>query len=295
MDTGLPRRAFFIAHPDVVIDPNIPVPHWPLSLRGKERMNKLLAQLWVNHISAVYCSTEQKAIDGAEILAGQLAIGYQMVHELVTRRLNSARNNLPDSATRAASNSLQDLGIRSLGEIDRSSTGYLPFDEHRTVADLFFAHPCQSIRGWEAANDAQQRIVSAIAAILANDQSAGNIAIVSHGGVGTLYLCHLKGIPISRKEGQPGANGGYYYCFEALSRTLLHSWKVEFTGNNAANVSPHPVCARQAALPKGPSAAQVQACPGRAVQGVRWQMGMGMPILLFPIRSSDWRIKKWEG
>ena len=36
----------------------------------------------------------------------------------------------------------------------------------------------------------------------------GPIVVVSHGGVGTLLLCHLKGVPISRTEEQPGGNGG---------------------------------------------------------------------------------------
>ncbi|MFC0389117.1 histidine phosphatase family protein [Muricoccus vinaceus] len=42
----------------------------------------------------------------------------------------------------------------------------------------------------------------------------GDIAIVSHGGVGALLLCHLKGVPISRAEDQPGAGGGCVYSFD---------------------------------------------------------------------------------
>jgi hypothetical protein len=94
MGGGTVRLVYFITHPDVVIDPEVPVPQWHLSQRGRERMKKLLAQPWVEGIGAVYCSTEQKAIDGAEILAAHLSIGYEMVEEL--------------------------------GEIDRSATGYLP-------------------------------------------------------------------------------------------------------------------------------------------------------------------------
>ena len=32
---------YFITHPDVVIDPDVPVPQWPLSAQGKERMKKI--------------------------------------------------------------------------------------------------------------------------------------------------------------------------------------------------------------------------------------------------------------
>lgn len=36
---------YFITHPDVVIDPNVRVPQWPLSARGKERMKKMMMYL----------------------------------------------------------------------------------------------------------------------------------------------------------------------------------------------------------------------------------------------------------
>ncbi len=184
---------YFITHPNVIINPAIPVPQWPLSDRGRERMTKLLAQPWIENIGAIYCSTEQKAIDGAEILARHRAIGYEMLAEL--------------------------------GEIDRSSTGYLPPDEHEATASLFFAHPGESVRGWETAQAAQQRIVQAVASVIEHDHGSRDIAIVSHGAVGTLYLCHLKGRPISLTEGPPGTSGGCFFCFDALSRTLVHEWR----------------------------------------------------------------------
>jgi broad specificity phosphatase PhoE len=150
------RSVYFITHPDVVIDPAVPVPQWPLSPRGKERMKELLTQPWMDSISSIYCSTEQKAIDGAEVLARHLTIGYEMIEEL--------------------------------GEIDRSATGYLPKEEHAATAEAFFTHPEMSVRGWEKAVDAQRRIVRAVERVIEGDRGEGNIAIVSHGGVGTLYL-----------------------------------------------------------------------------------------------------------
>lgn len=156
-------------------------------------MKILLAKPWINNISSIYCSTEQKAIDSAEILAEHLSIGFEMFNEL--------------------------------GEIDRSSTGYLLHDEHEATKNRFFVNPDRSIRGWETAYEAQQRIVRAIETIIENDKSDRDIAIVSHGGVGALYLCHLKSCQISIREEQPSTNGGNYYCFDAQSRSLLHGWK----------------------------------------------------------------------
>ena len=63
-----------ISHPDVRIDPAVPVPRWPLSARGWARMKWLVAQPWIEGISAIHCSTEQKAVDGAETLARCLDI-----------------------------------------------------------------------------------------------------------------------------------------------------------------------------------------------------------------------------
>jgi broad specificity phosphatase PhoE len=186
------RTVYFISHPDVVISPDVPITRWPLSERGRARMVAALAQPWVAGISAVYCSTEQKAIDGAQVLAGHRGLG-------VTR-------------------------VEALGENDRSSTGYLPRAEFETVADAFFAQPGQSVRGWETAAAAQARIVGAVASIAAADASAGAVALVSHGAVGALLYCHLAGLPISRRWDQPANGGGNYFSLQWGAVPQVHAW-----------------------------------------------------------------------
>jgi broad specificity phosphatase PhoE len=81
------------------------------------------------------------------------------------------------------------------------------------------------VRGWERAIDAQQRIVRAIERAHALVSSPQPVAIVSHGGVGTLLLCHLKGVAISRREEQPGTAGGNYFAFALPAGTLVHGWR----------------------------------------------------------------------
>ena len=122
--------------------------------------------------------------------------------------------------------SLSPVTIAELGENDRSSTGYLPKREFEATADLFFAHPEESVRGWERAVDAQRRIVAAMEHVIAKAQGHGNIAVISHSGVGALLLCHLKGVPISRAEDQPGAGGGCVYSFDAETRALASGWRL---------------------------------------------------------------------
>jgi broad specificity phosphatase PhoE len=119
---------YLITHPEVVIDPQVPVPQWPLSERGRERMRRCLAQPWIMGIRAVHCSGERKAMDGAAILAQHVGCQPQV--------------------------------WEALGEVDRSSTGYIPREEHEALARLLCARPEESVRGWERASDAQRRISS---------------------------------------------------------------------------------------------------------------------------------------
>jgi hypothetical protein len=87
----------------------------------------------------------------------------------------------------------------ALHENDRSATGFIPPPEFERMADAFFAHPEESVRGWERAVDAQTRIAAAVDELL--DRSPqGTVAFVAHGGVGTLLLCRYLGV---RSAGQP--------------------------------------------------------------------------------------------
>ena len=185
------RRFYFITHPNVVVSRDVPVPRWPLSELGKQRMRAGLRQPWIREVTSIYCSTEQKAIDGAEILATHLGLGVEKVE--------------------------------ALGENDRSATGFLPPEEFERVADEFFGAPEKSVRGWERAVDAQARIVGAVRKIFETDKTVGAIAIVSHGAVGTLLYCDLVGEPIARRWDQPPNGGGNYYRF-TLSPRAAHSW-----------------------------------------------------------------------
>ena len=185
------RSVYFITHPNVVISREVPVTEWPLSELGLSRMSAGLEQSWVREVSAVYCSAERKAIDGARILAQHLALDFTALAEL--------------------------------GENDRSATGFLQPHEFEQVADAFFAHPSESVRGWERAIDAQERIVRAVEHAVRSNSGAGSIAIVSHGAVGTLLYCHFAGEEIDRRWDQPANGGGNFFRF-TLEPPMAHSW-----------------------------------------------------------------------
>lgn len=187
------RQLVFITHPNVVISADVPVPRWPLSERGRERMRLGLRQAWISDVSAIYCSDEQKAIDTAAILAGYRG--------------------------------LRVTEVTALGENDRSATGFLPPSDFERMADAFFAQPDVSVRGWERAIDAQRRIVDAVCTIVQSDSSGRTIAVVSHGAVGTLLYCHLAGEPINRRRDQPANGGGNYFAFTVTPPQVFGWWQ----------------------------------------------------------------------
>jgi len=182
---------YYVTHPQVRIDAAIPVPEWGLSDLGRARAVAMLDQPWVGSIRRIVSSGERKAIETGEILARHLGLAVE-VREL-------------------------------MHENDRSATGFLPPPEFEAVADQFFASPHKSIRGWERAIDAQQRIVSAVEAVL-DEGGTGDMAFVGHGGVGTLLLLSLSGQKISREADQP-AGGGNYFAYDIGARRVIHGWR----------------------------------------------------------------------
>jgi broad specificity phosphatase PhoE len=180
------RFGLFVAHPEVVIDPAVPVPRWHLSEAGIARMRRLAADPALAGLAAVWASDETKAIESAGLLAARFGLPVQ-VHP-------------------------------GLAEMDRSSTGYLPRAEFERHADAFFASPAESVAGWERAVDAQARILAAARAIL-DGHCAGGIALVGHGGTGTLLLEALAGLPISRIDDVPAAGCIWRFAFDPLRVT----------------------------------------------------------------------------
>ena len=187
------RRLVFLTHPEVVIDPAVPVPRWHLRPEGIAKLRRFAASGVLAGIGAVWASTETKAIETAGILAAARGLGVRVREDL--------------------------------GENDRSSTGYLPPVEFERMADAFFANPTESVRGWERAVDVQARILGAVRALVAAETAPGDILVAAHGAVGALLRGHLLGAPISRALDQPGA--GCWFAVALPSwRLLTPEWQV---------------------------------------------------------------------
>lgn len=183
----------FLTHPEVVIDPDRPITEWPLNATGRARMERFVDLLAGRTITAVYASTERKATDGAAIVAGRLGLSYA-THE-------------------------------DLGENDRSSTGFIAPPEFWDVVREFFGRPHESIRGWERAIDAQARIVKAVTRILREDQTSGDIIVMSHGAVGCLLTAHLQTVEIGQESRPQHPGGGCFIVIDRDAFRLTRNWR----------------------------------------------------------------------
>ncbi|WP_027524155.1 histidine phosphatase family protein [Bradyrhizobium sp. Ec3.3] len=182
----------YLTHPQVDIDPAIPVPSWSLSEIGRARTHAVAGTRQLSRTTQIISSGERKAIETAEIIAAKLSLEVEV--------------------------------REAMHENDRSATGFLMPDEFQGVADQFFAQPQISVRGWERAVDAQLRIVREVEHVLAREKP-GDVLFVGHGGVGTLLYCHYSGFAIDRTHDQPGGGGGYYFAFSKEDRRVQHSWR----------------------------------------------------------------------
>lgn len=181
----------YLTHPEVQVDPAVPIPDWSLSAVGRARVAALIATEYLNGTVLVISSAETKALETASPIAD--ALGVAMIRR------------------------------PAMHENDRSATGFLPGPVFEAVADTFFAHPDDSVRGWETARSAQARIRHEVQSALATAPT-GDILFVGHGAVGTLLFCDLAGLAIDRLHDQP-AGGGCLFAFNRESGGVLHRWR----------------------------------------------------------------------
>src|SRR3954470_7835515 len=119
---------FFITHPEVLIDREVPITSWSLSDLGRRRIRAFVAQGALATVKRIYSSAERKALEAAFCVAEHLGSNVDVV---------------PD-----------------LGELDRSSTGFIEPARFEAAADISFERPTESFEGWETAAAAQRRIVA---------------------------------------------------------------------------------------------------------------------------------------
>ncbi|MCW2539861.1 MAG: histidine phosphatase family protein [Frankiales bacterium] len=180
-----------VTHPEVDIDPEVPVAEWELSQAGLARLPVLFPVL--AGATSVWSSDEVKALQAARLIAAEL-------------RLSPSTHP-------------------GLAEIDRSATGYLPEPEFWANYQQFLELPDVSAHGWETAHDAQRRMMRAVDAVLADGRhGGGDVVLVTHGGVAALLMAQLTGTPVQRLIDQPGQ--GSYFSFDSDPRQLRSGWQL---------------------------------------------------------------------
>jgi broad specificity phosphatase PhoE len=189
-------RSLYVTHAEVVMDPDVPVPEWGLSVEGRRRVEAFAARGVLPQGARLVASTERKAVETAGILAAALGSEVETYSDL--------------------------------GENDRSATGYLAGRAFEAQVAAFFARPEESAAGWETAAAAQARMVAAVGRILAKPGDVPLVVFVGHGGVGTLLKCHCARRPIARAEDQrvrasPG--GGNCFVCDLAQTELASDWQ----------------------------------------------------------------------
>ena len=181
-------KLYFITHPSVTIDSSVPIDQWNLSEKGLEAANKLLEHDFIKEFGVIYSSAEPKAITVAEMVSSKI--------------------NVPITNK-----------VKDLGEI-RGRT-FIPPEIFVEATKNWFDNPTQNINGWESRDDTQKRIVDCVSKIMASENGK-IVAIVGHGGTGTLLKCHIKGIEPLQTEDQPGQ--GCYFIADWDNQKLIQDW-----------------------------------------------------------------------
>jgi broad specificity phosphatase PhoE len=145
--------------PDIV--QTLPANQWHLSQAGRDRCHTLAVKVAKYCPEVIVSSTEPKAAETAQILAGSLNRTYHMVN--------------------------------GLHEHDRRDQAWLGKQEFEKQVAEFFQHPQDLVLGKETANQAHERFSKTIM-VLIDRYPQCNLAVVAHGTVITLFAARALGL-----------------------------------------------------------------------------------------------------
>lgn len=156
------RKLILVKHAAPHIIPTLPAHAWHLSADGQQRC-RLLARLLAPYCPAtIVSSREPKAAETAAHIATHLHTSWR-------------------------------LG-EGLHEHDRANVAYLTREHLDNAVAAFFSHPDELCLGQETAHQARMRFDTAIGKIL-SDTPVGNVIVIAHGTVITLFVAHHTGLP----------------------------------------------------------------------------------------------------
>jgi broad specificity phosphatase PhoE len=168
------RRLILVRHslPEYVT--GVPASQWRLSAEGRRRCEQLAGQLAGHHPATIITSKEAKALETGQIVAEVLGLPLESVEDLHEHERGA----------------VTDLGGQ---------------DEFRAQVAHLLEQPGELVMGYETADQAHARFAAAVARVVAQHPS-GNVAIVSHGTVMTLFVARanqVDPVPLWRSLGLP--------------------------------------------------------------------------------------------
>jgi broad specificity phosphatase PhoE len=167
------RKLILVKHSMPHVIPTLPAHTWHLSAVGRQRCLPLAHRLAPYCPATMVSSREPKAAETAAAVATHLSVSWL-------------------------------LG-EGLHEHDRANVPYLTSAHFDNAVAAFFAHPEALCLGQETAHQARMRFHAAIGKILDNTPM-GNIFVIAHGTVITLFVAHHTGLsafPLWQRLGLP--------------------------------------------------------------------------------------------
>jgi broad specificity phosphatase PhoE len=149
------RTLLLVRHAATVIDPAQAAARWSLSETGRVACSALADRLAIHRPGTLVSSMEPKACDTARAVAASLGLPWSTAD--------------------------------GLHEHDRTGVPVMAPDVWRDRLRELFARPDEQVLGRETAHQAARRFGDAIERLLAM-YSAGNVAVVSHGTVISLFV-----------------------------------------------------------------------------------------------------------
>lgn len=168
------RRLILVRHslPEMVT--GVPASQWHLSAEGRQRCEQLAERLADYNLAAVVASEESKAAETGQTIAHILGLPFE-----TTSGLHEHERGV----------------VRDLGERE----------EFLSQVAALFSQPGKLVFGLETADEAYTRFATAVSAVL-EQHPHGNLAIVSHGTVMTLFIAranHFDPLPFWKGLGLP--------------------------------------------------------------------------------------------
>lgn len=156
------RKLILVRHANSLVQPDVPAHLWGLSSLGEERSYGLAGRLADFHLARVITSKEPKAIETGRILAQSFRIECKQVAGIEEHHR---------------------IGVPFHSQIDQ-----FYFQMAR-----FFRNPQSLVYGDETAEKALQRFTTTIEYLIER-YSTGNLCVVSHGTVITLFISYLTDV-----------------------------------------------------------------------------------------------------